>query len=186
MSVPFRWCALGWAIALTGLVAFSAVAQVNEDSPSHSSYIPGGPVAPPKIEHPFPAVTPGADNLPGRQKLIKSIHSGLGRMAPMGPNKKRDLSDYWVVGIGELDRVSRNADVRFGAMQEQKPIAEYLADYILTQPPQAERMWHVFARFKGPGEAERFLQDLRAQYDAFQEYRATIARIYNARSTRRC
>jgi hypothetical protein len=47
-------------------------------------------------------------------------------------------------------------------------------------------MWHVFARFKGPGEAERFLQDLRAQYDAFQEYRATIARIYNARSTRRC
>jgi hypothetical protein len=185
MSVPFRWSVWGFVLGLSGAVTFAAGAQ-DENRSSAPSYSLGGPAAPRKIEHPFPTVTPGADNLPARQKLIKTIHSGLGRMSPTGPNRKRDLSDYWVVGIGELDRVTRNADVRFGAMQEQKPTAEYLADYTLTAPPQAERMWHVFARFKGPEEADRFLQDLRAQYDAMQEYRATIARIYNARSTRRC
>jgi hypothetical protein len=183
MSSLLRLGRLGLVICFAAVLVPSARAQQAPGSPPYTS--PGASEGM-KATNPFPSVTPLDEKLPARQKLLKSINNSLGRMAVTGPNKKKDINDHWVVGIGELDLLSRNADVRFGAMQTQKPIAEYLTDYSLGAPPQAQRMWHVFARFKGPDEAERFLLDLRAQYDAMQEYRATIARIYNARSTRRC
>ncbi len=90
------------------------------------------------------------------------------------------------MSIGELDKATLNADVRFGSMHSQEPSADYLADYMVSAPQGKDRSWRAFARFKTSDDAEKFVVDLRQQYDAMVEYRDKIAEIYHARTTRRC
>ena len=46
--------------------------------------------------------------------------------------------------------------------------------------------WDVFGRVKSLEQAEEALTLIRKQYDEAQAYRAEIARIYRAQTTRRC
>jgi hypothetical protein len=111
-----------------------------------------------------------------REKLAKMIAARLEKLPPAGKAKaKKEPDDHFVVGTSEVNWAKSHADVRFESVQGQKEVAALLADYVVNAPEQTLRQWHVFARVKSADEAESFLKDLRAQWDAMDEIQARQA-----------
>jgi hypothetical protein len=109
-----------------------------------------------------------------REKLAKMIAARLEKLLPAGRAKK-DPDDHFVVGTSEVNLAKSHADVRFESVQGQKEVAALLADYVVNAPEQTLRQWHIFARVKSAEEAESFLTDLRAQWDAMEKIQAQQA-----------
>jgi hypothetical protein len=86
------------------------------------------------------------------------------------------------VGTSEVRFAESQADVRFESVQGQKQVAERLADYVVSAPPQTLRQWHIFARVKTDEQAESFLKELRAQWDALEQAQAEQARLAESMS----
>lgn len=121
---------------------------------------------------------------PKRDKMVKTVGRQLGRMSP-GSGKKKDANDFFVLGIAEMNLVTREADVQFQSVQGQKEAAEFVADYMLNSPEGSLRQWHVFARAKDSSQADEILQQTRSQFDQQREYRERISAMYNAKTVRR-
>lgn len=111
-----------------------------------------------------------------REKLTKTISARLDKFMPAGKAKKGP-DDHFIVGTSEVRLAESQADVRFESVQGQKEVAERLADYVVSAPPQTLRQWHIFARVKTDQEAEGFLRDLRIQWDALEQAQAEQARL---------
>ncbi len=182
MNLPLRLCC--WPLSLSLVAGGWSAARAQQGGSAFAPYAPATTQTK-DIKNPFPVLDADAKKLPGRAKMVKTIMHMLGQMRPTGSPKK-GLDDYWAVSIGELDKATLNADVRFGSMHSQEPSADYLADYMVSAPQGKDRSWRAFARFKTSDDAEKFVVDLRQQYDAMVEYRDKIAEIYHARTTRRC
>lgn len=116
-----------------------------------------------------------------REKLAKMISARLDKLPPAGKAKKGP-DDHFIVGTSEVRLAESHADVRFESVQGQKEIAERLADYVASAPPQTLRQWHIFARVKTDAEADAFLKDLRAQWDALEQAQAEQARLAQSMS----
>jgi hypothetical protein len=123
---------------------------------------------------------------PKRDKLASQFEHKLGRFPLSAGKGKRAITDIFVIGIAELNLTSRHADVRFQAKEGQKSVARYLVDYTLDAPDKTLRQWQVLGRVKTDEEADESLKKIRADYDMSVAYRATIAKMYQAASTRRC
>ena len=171
-----------FAGALIGSVA-AALSEESSFGGSRSAY--RGTEERPQ-EEAMPVRPPAKQASPAeREKLMRALSRKLGQL-PASKGKKKSKEDYFVVGTADIDTAASHADVRFRAMQKQLETARFLADYTLDAPVQTLRQWHVFSRFPSQAEADQFLQDMRAQYDAQVAYREQIAQIYRARTTRRC
>jgi len=116
-----------------------------------------------------------------REKLAKMIAARLEKLAPLSKAKK-DPDDRFLVGTSEVRLAESHADVRFESIQGQKEVANFLAGYVVDAPPQTLRQWHVFARAKSVEEAEGFLKDLRAQWDALEQLQAQQAEMARSMS----
>jgi len=119
-----------------------------------------------------------------RDKMISTLYRQLGRLKPHNSGRK-DPDDYYLLGTAEVNLATRNADIRFDVKQGQRDVAEYLADYVLSQPQTSVRRWHVFYRLKEAQQAQQALQFTRDQYDRMKSYQAQMQKIYKARCTRR-
>jgi len=120
-----------------------------------------------------------------RKKMADKLERKLGRLKPQGTSKK-GTDDYYLLGTADVNLRNRHADVRFGVKQGQRAVAEFLADYILSQPQGTLRQWHVFYRLKDSTQAQQALLLTRGQYDRMTAYRQQIRKIYKAKASRRC
>jgi hypothetical protein len=116
-----------------------------------------------------------------REKLAKMIAARLEKLPPPGKAKK-DPDDHFVVGTSEVNLAKSHADVRFESVQGQKEVAALLADFVVNAPEQVLRQWHVFARVKSAEDAESFLKDIRAQWDAMEKFQAEQAKMARSMS----
>jgi hypothetical protein len=123
---------------------------------------------------------------PKRDKLACQFEHKLGKFPLSSGKGKRSVDDIFIIGIAELNLKSRHADVRFQAQQGQKKVSRFLVDYTLDAPDETLRQWQVLARVKTDDEADESLKKIRADYDESVAYRAKIAKMYQALSTRRC
>jgi len=123
---------------------------------------------------------------PKRDKMVAEFMRKLGRLKPVGGNKKKDLEDYFLLATGDVDAKARNADVRFMVLKGLRKTAEFLVDYLAAAPAGVLRKWHVFARFKEEADANQALASARVQYDQMVAYRKQLQKIYAVQSSRRC
>jgi hypothetical protein len=97
---------------------------------------------------------------------------------------KRSPDDSFVVGTAEI--VGDHADVRFQVLVGIKETANFILDFIFSGGEDAKREWHVFCRAGSEKEADKFVQQLRSDYDRLEAQRKAVADAYRVRSTRRC
>jgi hypothetical protein len=116
-----------------------------------------------------------ADSFEGKLEALKLNKPG-----------KKSSDDAFVVGTAELNLATRNADIRFQVLKGTKTAASFLIDFILSSRSEVQRQWHVFYRAKTEDDATQYVQQLRNWYDTMESQRASIAQIYNAKTTRRC
>jgi len=62
---------------------------------------------------------------PKRDKMVAEFMRKLGRLKPVGGNKKKDLEDYFLLATGDVDAKARNADVRFMVLKGLRKTAEF-------------------------------------------------------------
>jgi hypothetical protein len=104
---------------------------------------------------------------------------------PMTPRTaKKSADDAFVIGTAEIQ--GDHADVRFQVLQGTRDAANFIMEFILSAAEGAKRQWHVFSRAKSEDEADKFVQQLRSDYDRLEAQRQAVADAYNVRTTRRC
>lgn len=123
---------------------------------------------------------------PRREKAVADFARRLGRLKPLGKNRRKDPEDFFLVATADVTAATKHADVRFSVIQGQRQTAETLVDYIAGAAEDVLRKWHVFARFKDESAANEALAMARMQYDQAIAYRQRLQKIYAVRSTRRC
>ena len=98
-----------------------------------------------------------AKSIEGRVDLFKLSKAG-----------KKTKDDAFVVGTADMRLSTLEADVRFRVISGVKAVADFLLDYVLAAPENVKRQWHVFYRAKTEEEANKFVEQLRADYDAME------------------
>ena len=91
-----------------------------------------------------------------------------------------------MVGTADLRLSDKHADVRFQVLKGVKTVADFLLDYVLAPPQGVKRDWHIFYRTHSEDDANRYVEQLRKDYDDMETKREAIAQIYAAASTSRC
>jgi hypothetical protein len=113
----------------------------------------------------------------------KSIEGKLAAL-PLTRIGKRSPDDAFVVGTAEIK--GDHADVRFQVVQGVKDTAHFILDFIFGGGEEAKRQWHVFCRAPNESDANKFVEQLRSDYDRLEAQRQAVAAAYSVRSTRRC
>jgi hypothetical protein len=123
-----------------------------------------------------------AQNLLARARLVEKKLEQF----PLNTKGKKSSDDAFAVGTAELNLKTLHADVRFQVIQGTTKVSDFLIAFMLAAPENSQRQWHVFFRAKTTDEADKYVEQLRIWYDSLDSQRREIAKIYRARTTRRC
>ena len=181
---------LAWLVGisiplLSGSFGWGQFPRAGSPPKQADDYTPGGPSRKtgPTPDQPGRQVVPSSD--PKRKKLVSDLFRKIGQLKPTDA-PKRSLDDFFLIGTAELNVATGHADVRFETRQNQQPVAEYVADYILTPQDSTLRKWHVFSRHHDEEIAQQALAEIRRQFDMSMAYQDQLRQIYQATSMRRC
>ncbi len=170
------------SIALAGAAVLAAGLILQSDSRGWAEELG---TALPSENLPAPEAPPQWDD-PKREKMVSDLERKLGRLKPVGDDKRKSPDDLFLMGTAVIDPQTKHADVRFMVQTGQRATSEYIVDFVAAHADTTVHKWQVFARFKDPGAADQALMAARQQYDQMVAYRERLKRIYKVLSTRRC
>ncbi|MEK6237639.1 MAG: hypothetical protein N2C14_23270 [Planctomycetales bacterium] len=117
-----------------------------------------------------------------RNKLKKYVDAAFRRARPANRGGKKKEADFFVLGLAQITKTNRAADVKFFNVSGVDSATDKVVDYMMETPEDALRNWKLFARYNGGSDAENTLGTIRTQFDQLQNYRAKMMAAYKAKS----
>lgn len=123
---------------------------------------------------------------PGHPRFDKARRRVTGRLqtTKVSPQGGKGKGDFFLWEYAEIKLPARDEDVQFFVAQGVAPTSLAVTSYLAGNSETSRRDWNVFARYKSQTAADA--AQIRQEYDNLLAYREQLARLYQARTTRRC